>query len=257
MKKQELQSHFAEWNAKYSRNALKPMIDNSNTVSLSWFGGNPSCSARKQWPVCRECKNPMQFFLQLDLASLPECFDSPLRHGLLQLFYCSSDDGICETWEPFSGTHEIYVVERSTRLESRQNNVPILSKSTIADWQLVADAPSTAEHELLGIEYDYDFTKHEVSVRSNEFGIKLVGLDICLDVSETISTAMTGDKLGGWPAWVQGPEYPTCTECGTKMQLVFQIDSKDNLDYMFGDVGCAHITQCPIHPNILTFAWAC
>jgi uncharacterized protein YwqG len=41
------------------------------------------------------------------------------------------------------------------------------------------------------------------------------------------------------------------------MSLVFQIDSNDNLDYMFGDVGCSHVTQCKNHPHQLTIAWAC
>ncbi|MDJ0556950.1 MAG: hypothetical protein QNJ68_21390 [Microcoleaceae cyanobacterium MO_207.B10] len=41
------------------------------------------------------------------------------------------------------------------------------------------------------------------------------------------------------------------------MQLVFQVDSNDNLPFMFGDVGCGHITQCKDHKNIVAFAWAC
>jgi uncharacterized protein YwqG len=67
----------------------------------------------------------------------------------------------------------------------------------------------------------------------------------------------TGDKLLGWPAWIQGIEYPECPDCGDSMKLIFQIDSEDNLDYMFGDVGCAHITQCEKHPHRLAIAWAC
>jgi hypothetical protein len=41
------------------------------------------------------------------------------------------------------------------------------------------------------------------------------------------------------------------------MHLLFQIDSEDNLPYMFGDAGCGHITQCPKHPHRLAFGWAC
>ena len=67
----------------------------------------------------------------------------------------------------------------------------------------------------------------------------------------------TGDKLLGWPAWVQGIEYPECPVCSDSMKFIFQIDSEDNLDYMFGDVGCAHITQCEKHPERLAIAWAC
>jgi uncharacterized protein YwqG len=41
------------------------------------------------------------------------------------------------------------------------------------------------------------------------------------------------------------------------MALVFQLDSEDNLDFMFGDSGVAHVTQCPQHPDIVALAWAC
>jgi uncharacterized protein YwqG len=66
-----------------------------------------------------------------------------------------------------------------------------------------------------------------------------------------------GDKLGGWPFWVQEVSYPACTQCATPMTLVFQLASEDNLPFMWGDGGTAHITQCPYHQAQLTFDWAC
>lgn len=67
----------------------------------------------------------------------------------------------------------------------------------------------------------------------------------------------TGDKLGGWPAWVQGVEYPDCPRCGARMALLFQLDSEENVPWMFGDVGCGHVTRCPAHPDEVAFGWAC
>jgi uncharacterized protein YwqG len=66
-----------------------------------------------------------------------------------------------------------------------------------------------------------------------------------------------GEKLLGWPAWVQGVEYPKCRICGREMALVFQVDSEHNLPYMFGDAGVGHVTQCPEHHAELAFGWAC
>ena len=74
---------------------------------------------------------------------------------------------------------------------------------------------------------------------------------------DVIFQVIEGDKLAGYPNWIQGVEYPNCPECQRRMQFVFQIDSQDNLPVMFGDVGCGHITQCPEHKQILTFSWAC
>lgn len=52
-------------------------------------------------------------------------------------------------------------------------------------------------------------------------------------------------------------EYPNCLICGERMRLVFQVDSNDNLPFMFGDLGCGHITQCKYHKNQVAFGWAC
>lgn len=62
--------------------------------------------------------------------------------------------------------------------------------------------------------------------------------------------AALGDELGGWPHWVQGIEYPGCPQCGCRMELVFQLDSMDNVTHRFGDEGIGHITQCPDHPEV-------
>ena len=67
----------------------------------------------------------------------------------------------------------------------------------------------------------------------------------------------TRDKLLGWPAWIQGVEYPSCPECEQPMEFLFQVDSEQNLPYMFGDAGIGHITQCSIHKHRLAFGWAC
>ena len=61
------------------------------------------------------------------------------------------------------------------------------------------------------------------------------------------------DKLLGWPSWPQYVDYPSCRACGRELWLVFQLESDQNLWYMFGDEGCGHITCCPDHPEELAF----
>ena len=41
------------------------------------------------------------------------------------------------------------------------------------------------------------------------------------------------------------------------MKFIFQIDSKCNIPYRFGDLGIGHITQCNQHKDVLAFKWAC
>ena len=108
----------------------------------------------------------------------------------------------------------------------------------VVRWEREADLPSSEElREELGVSADYGSP-----------------LDKALEQSRW---PLTGDKLGGWPCWIQGIEYPACPECGEKMRLLFQIDSDDVVGFQWGDVGCAHWTQCPAHPRQMAFAWAC
>ena len=124
-------------------------------------------------------------------------------------------------------------------------------------WEEFDDFPASAEHSTLGIDYDYDFRAGTVTVRCADPAIVLPNLSLDLEVAEAIATAATGDKLLGWPSWVQGVEYPRCPRCNQQMSFVFQIDSNDNLDYMFGDAGTAHVTRCSAHPDEFAFGWAC
>lgn len=198
----------------------------------------------------------MQFFLQFPLSSLP----TGIAHrgeGTLQLFYCSQDDGSCETWRPFSGSHIARLLSGAAAVATHPSDLTPHPARVIERWNEFIDYPHPEEHEALGLVYDYDFSKKRVSVSSKELGIALRDLDIDLDVAETIASAEAGDKLGGWPLWIQSVEYPACPQCERRMELVFQLDSEDNVPHMFGDAGCGHITQCPDHPQVLAFGWAC
>jgi hypothetical protein len=41
------------------------------------------------------------------------------------------------------------------------------------------------------------------------------------------------------------------------MTYLFQLDSRDQLPYSFGDMGCGHIFRCANHPDLLAFTWEC
>ena len=199
----------------------------------------------------------MQFFLQLDLGALPKKFSTPLKSGLLQFFYCSTDDGMCETWAHFTGTHDLRIVKDQGVEITRAAGLAPLRQSFVTGWEEVQDAPHPEDQELLGLDYEYDFQKGHVSVKSDDPPIELIEAPLSLDVAEAIGQPTAGDKLGAWPFWIQGAEYPDCPDCGTQMELLFQVDSEVNVDHMFGDAGCGHITQCPQHPESLAFGWAC
>jgi hypothetical protein len=243
---------FAPWRAKHMRTAYVPRLAAGDARSR--FGGEPDMLPGEAWPACTSCKKPMRFLLQLDLASLPK---RPGGEGLLQLFYCSTDAGDCETWRAFSGAQLARLVDG--RLERRRlpEGVEAANDQAIERWDAVADYPSAEDHRALGIGYEYDFKAKTVRIQCPEIGLDDAGLDIDKYGAEAISSASEGDKLFGWPHWVQGAEYPNCPECGARMEHVFQLDSDQGAGLMFGDCGVGHITQCPKHPNVLAFGWAC
>lgn len=210
-----------------------------NTFSAkSKIGGFPYLKHENDWPVCPSCSNHMQLFLQLNLQDMPV----NKEEGLVQLFYCTNSDPICEveleSFFPFSkGVHcrRVEVAEESVSIQPNLTNV--FQEKLIVGWTPKDDYPDSEDHDRLGIDIDEDV------------------LDLMFERNAGI--ALAGDKLLGWPNWIQGPEYPQDRNTGIRMELLFQFDSEVNLPYMFGDAGIGHLTVSPDNPDEMTFGWAC
>lgn len=204
----------------------------------------------------------MQLFLQLNVSQLPAELERRYGEGLLQLFYCVyREGGEC----PAVGGYEAFQGGKVVRLvhpvgATRRRKVPIAEgyfpAKTIISWTKMDDYPNSQDHRELGLDYRYDFELGTVRVSCGEPKLLFENQESG-GLAEAISSALPGDKLAGWPCWIQDAQYPKCPLCRRRMELVFQLDSNDNLPYTFGDLGCGHITQCPQHKEVVTFAWAC
>lgn len=92
----------------------------------------------------------------------------------------------------------------------------------------------------------------DIEIPPGQFPARIItGWKLCKE-----DAPLEGDKLWGWPNWVQDVSYPKCPRCAGRMEFIFQLDSNDNVPFMWGDMGRGHITQCPQHKDIVTFAWA-
>jgi uncharacterized protein YwqG len=89
---------------KHKRTTYKPI---TKTVEKQFntnskFGGLPYLRNENDWPICPNCKQHKQLFLQLEMEKLPV---KP-QNGLLQLFYCTTEKPHCESaleaYFPFS-----------------------------------------------------------------------------------------------------------------------------------------------------------
>lgn len=211
--------------------------DRDGEPRASKFSGTAALPAGESWPLCPNCTLPMQLFLQLNAADLPDGFKAPWGEGLLQFFYCTTSDppceADCEAWEPFAKSTLLRIVPATAATEGAPLPGTGFPAKLIVGWERMDDLPDYQELADLG------FPEEDGEEISNS------------------GYPREGDKLAGWPYWVQSVEYPQCPECGSGMKLLFQIDSYKDLPYMFGDAGCGHVTYCGKHPHVLAFGWAC
>jgi hypothetical protein len=225
----------------FVRTTYVPNTENTAFGADSGFGGLPYLPAGVDHPGCPNCHQPMPLLVQLAIDTLPPDVRPP-GDGLIQAFYCDGapaddPDSACdvelEGWRPFSKASSVRLVDVGTGAPSAvgRSHPP----RHVTAWEPAGDdIPSWQEAEELGIEYPDDLADED-----------------------DLEVARTGDKLGGWPAWVQGVEYPDCPQCGAQMALVLQIESEEHVPVMFGDLGTGHVTQCRAHPEVLAFGWAC
>jgi len=212
------------------------------TGPVTKIAGEPWLPAGAEWPVCPNCKRPMQLILQLDLETLPAGAGAHGK-GLAQLFYCLSSDPLCEVdceaFFAFSKSCVARLVDgHAPGKDAEPRETPnALRPKRIVGWKAAEDLPNTEELDELGVSAEYDGPLWKAL--------------------QAAQRPLPKDKLGGWPCWSQSPEYPSCPECKAPMRLLFQIDSDDAVGCSWGDGGCGHLTQCATHPNQLAFGWAC
>jgi hypothetical protein len=223
--------------------ALRPLVRTTQIPVLGpvvhgpsdQLAGAPWLPQGSEHPSCACCGKPLALFVQLRTNPIRSAFPGLPSGHLIQLFYCLDREGPCEvdaeTWEAFNES----TVGRLLRIaDSGQLGHAVLPGQAILGWQPAHELPSPEELPSW--------------LRDNLDGDTWMALgEFCHD----------GDKLGGWPGWIQGPELPSCRKCGSKMRFLFQVDSNCGVDHMFGDMGIAHLSYCEKHPEELGFGWAC
>ena len=227
---------------KYKKTAYLPVTAEQNNTfsSKSKIGGFPYLRNDVDWPQCPNCSKHMQLFLQLNLEDIPE----KQEQGLVQLFYCTTSEPLCESdleaFFPFSKAVECRKIDVNG---ASALIVPVIEEvfkeKIITDWTPMDDYPHPEEYEQLGIKFDFNDDVYSL-MEERQVGLPL-----------------ENDKLFGWPYWIQSVEYPFDRKTEQQMNLLFQFDSNENLAYSFGDSGIGHLTQSPSNSKELGFGWAC
>jgi uncharacterized protein YwqG len=230
----------------FKRTAYLPIVEKvePSFSADSKLGGLPYLDNKDDWPVCPNCKKHMTFFLQLDLAALPE----RKQEGLLQFFSCTSwDEPNCQmdlsNYEAFSkGTVVRIATPNKTSIQIEHTAHNSFPEKRITSWESFSDYPDTEDYDRLGIVPD-GFHSLPEDISDRIYGENYLPKGV--------------DKLFGWPHWVQCAEYPFDRQTKERMELIFQLASKNNVPYMWGDAGIGHITQSPSNRNELGWGWAC
>jgi predicted DNA-binding WGR domain protein len=211
--------------------AIKVKALKKGATAPAHFGGGARLAKGEAWPVCKNCKRPMPLFVEMDLAKLK----LPKKvAGLLQFFYCNGTEPLCEveckSWD---------LNDRAMLLRVVPPNV----KTTPVDPPAL---PSP------------------VPARSLDFGPEKADPPNWEDVQDRYRIRyeddspirpMDGDKLLGWPAWVQGAEWQKCPQCKKEMQNLLQLQSHKGLQHQWGDNGQAYLFVCLDHPTRVGFVW--
>ncbi|KAL0235097.1 hypothetical protein GEMRC1_001679 [Eukaryota sp. GEM-RC1] len=207
-----------------------PVIGTEGDITSSKFGGKPFTD--------EDHKDPgFPLLLQLHVDTLPEEAKEylGLDTGYIQLFYSRESsfehDAIGSPCRYFKPVGE-YVDHEGGCGE-------LYEEKFITEWE-----PFT----------EYDGDDFPLEKYTNQ-GFSFNQIDTIIDMIHRSSVFK--DKLMGAPAWCQGPEYSKCKKCGIQKRHVFHIESNQNVDIMFGDMGSGQLQQCPNCKDVFSFGWAC
>ncbi len=261
----DLKAALARWAAANARPAWRPTVATGGDHAVhSRFGGPPLLVPSEPSPTCTQCDRTMQLMVQLDLAALPA---REFGTGILQFFHCvgqrpnEAPDGKPDcyadgAWAAFSNeASHVRVLPAPGLVVGDAPTDPKWSTVSIIGWEHYLDTPDAEDHLAAGLQREYDYAAGTVTIDCPAEGLHTTIAIDAIEVEE-MSAASAGDKLGGWPRWVQGAEYPSCPTCGTQMRLVTQVASNEHVKHMWGDGGIGHITQCPQHLDVVAFGWA-
>lgn len=159
-------------------------------------GGLPHTPPAFEWPRCRNCTGHMQFLAQVSLADA-----DPGAEGLLSLFMCQNEPGLCDEWDPTAGGNRAFLFGMDA---TATPTVP-------RDGVTMLDETCAVRFEDVDVE-DYQDAPDQWSAQTGRESLEVLG------------------KVGGEPAWLQNDETPACGRCARPMTFVVQLEEGHNYE---------------------------
>lgn len=221
-------------------NLVKPLIKVSTKLEVlssskppensqlkSHFGGQPYFEKEESWPKSKAGKH-LDFIFQV--FNTPD-LQLPDSIALIQFYYDwdefpwdTSDDGwLVKTYKTID-KEKIKTIEKPSELEkSKYCEIDFKTVKSLPDWEGLDVYCNKALKLACVLDEDESWDLYDQIVT------KLTGID---DQYQS--------QLGGFPRWVQGEATPDNSK-RNPTKLLFQIDSEDNADIMWGDAGLIYV----------------
>lgn len=257
----------------YINLAAYPIVEAATQDYIgSKYFGHPWMGSDEEWP--EKDGIPLDFILQLDIATLPEEIARLLGgKGLLQFFY--GEDSRIEFTDDISDRSFLRIV-----YPEEKEGGPV-APPVAGDPYLIAERKChySSSKECLAITgwEDFQDVPHYLDFADDEEGalypgaieeeVARIARKHRIDESqvEEAIECVQGDKLGGYPHWTQGIEIPLCS-LGEYMVSIYQIDAGDFFEgpcvpahapELFASRGTGHIFVSRHNHQELKFVWAC
>lgn len=213
------------------------------TGFITKFGGQPVWFSEPQWPISKSLGRPMQFICQIKLV--PELFGE--TYGKMAYIFMSpdGDDGewiVDDTWQPDSGENAVIIQPGHPTIVTQPLTIgPSLFEMVEQPGQQYLKPKPLEYATNLTLSEDPDYVPHRERRGWDEAQWTKYG------------EALSGNKLGGVPNFIQNEELPI----QSKWYLLIQLDSAQVPFYInFGDagIGYAFISE---DGRVGKFLWQC
>lgn len=204
----------------------KPSRPPENSQLKSHFGGQPYFEMNEEWPKTKTGKH-LDFIFQVFNTG-----DNGLPDNLkLIQFYYDFEEF------PWDSDSDGWLVKYYDKID--ENNIKMISRPSELDKPKYCDLTFQQIDSLPdweGIEV-HSFNASKLSCILNEDEPWENYRKACEDL---IGELDYQSQIGGYPKWVQGESTPHKPD-GEAMDLLFQIDSEENADIMWGDSGLIYV----------------
>jgi hypothetical protein len=204
-------------------------------IGESKIGGAISWPSSEEWPICTEHDCPFVAVLQLRAADVPE-LGFPQGTDLFQLLWCPNDHENARPlyapsakiyWRRNSGIRSYLAAPSSPTASAAQSDY--IPRPCILHPERVIEFPDIYDLAEDRADLVEKLKKSKaVSDVPESYPCEFDESDAegCEDIYQSSLSVADGLKVGGYPYWIQYPEWPQC-ECGHRMDYLLTVASAE------------------------------